>query len=325
MKKLRSINFKSRILASLAAIALVFGAVFTAPVAHAEESSTPKIWIQVSPVNNRVTLNAKEELMYIFNIDNIGAQEFTVKVYASPYHVVDDKYNIDFSSETNRTQLSRWMDFRKNGTKDEFKKELTLTIPAGGRQSVEYRITVPADIPAGGQYASVVTEYVPTSNSGGTGVTTVPRVNMLVYGTTNGDTEESAEMTEHDITGFLVSGNAKATSVVTNTGNTDFVADYHLKVESLFGKTVYENSAINDVLPDTSRRFEMEWEETPMFGIFRATSTVKVLGQEYTKTKLVLVIPVFVIIIIILLLTILIVWIIILVRKRQAQKSRVIV
>ena len=94
-----------------------------------EEQSKPAIQLQLAPVSNRVTLNPGSSQEYSFSVSNTGTDEFVYKVYTAPYSVTGEDYDINFSSETNRTQISRWIQF-KNGD-GEWSDSASFTLPAG--------------------------------------------------------------------------------------------------------------------------------------------------------------------------------------------------
>ena len=292
------------------------------PTVHAEEAEKPAMRIQISPVENRVTLNANETNEYTFNVDNTGSEGYSFKVYANPYSVLNEQYSPSFSNQNAHTQVSRWITFKNDA--GEYNTEATYSVEAGQRKEVTYKITVPSDIPGGGQYAIVFVEAIPKDDNSG-GIRTVSRLGLRVFGRTNGETKESAEILNHNMDSFYMSGKIKTNGTVKNSGNADFNAIFKFKVEKIFGGVVYEDSKGYDVLPDTTRNIELTWEETPVFGIYRITSTLNALDQSRSTTKIVLIIPVFMIVILLMLLTITIAWFIILFRKRQAQKSKLII
>lgn len=328
---------------TLAALALGLSSIFAAPLARAEEGdnaeeSKPAVWLQITPVSNEVTLkpSGDQPLSYTFNVDNLGTETFTYRVYAAPYSVANGTYEVNFASDTPRTQLSRWIDFQdKDGN---YAKKVEYTIEPGQKQSIPYRITVPNDIPAGGQYATIFAEAdnnVGGSGGGATGINTVSRVGLVLYGRTDGDTKDNAEISNFSLSSFLTGGNIHSSATISNNGNTDFKATYELVVKKFFGELAYEKKVEQDIFPETYYDMSMEWAKsedssnptggTPAFGIFRVTGKVTALDKVYEETKIVLIIPLFMIIIALVLLTIMIVWLIILIKKRRAQKSRLIV
>ncbi len=320
----------NKIIKSLIVGAFALGAVIT-PVAspvYAEEdvtsASESSSWIQVSPVSARVVLRPGSELDYSIIVSNVGTDSFNFSVYASPYTIVDEDYNVSFAEETNRSQIVRWIKFINDDGSlvDTYKG----SVAPGAKKAVNYRVTVPNDIPAGGQYATIFAQTEPSDTETTTsGLKTVSRIGMVVYGRTEGETDESAEITEYHLPGFLLNGPVKASSVVKNSGNTDIEARYSYSVKSIVGSELYNEEAAYNILPDTSRRQEFTWENSQIMGIFNVTYKVEVLGEVHEESHLLVILPAYMIVIAIILLTALAVWIIMLVRKRRERKSRLMV
>ena len=322
---------KSRILKTIMAGAFALTSLIVPVDSVYAEDEKPAVWLQISPVANRVTLNPGDELTYKMEVDNIGAKKFKFRVYAAPYSIANEAYEVNFSTETNRTQISRWVSFNQNAdakkdSEKDWKSEVTFEIEPDQRQEVEYKVSVPSDIPDGGQYATIFAESVPDSDATSTGVRTISRVGLILYGSTTGETIEKATISGFNMNTFMTSGKITAEADIANEGNTDFTASISMKIDKLVGGTVAEISNPYPVIPDSpTRHATLEWEDTPVFGIFSVHTTVNALDQTYEETKVVLILPVFIIIIMLILLTIIIAWLIILIRKRRAQKSRLIV
>lgn len=329
------------LIATLVAFATLFA---TAPGVFAEElldsanqsldsidqsldSANSTSLMKISPVSNRIILKAGQSLDYSMSVTNISEIGYKYTVYAAPYSVVNEKYEEDFTNQSTRTQLSRWIKFYADDgslvdTYDGF-------IEAGAEKIINYRVSVPEDIPAGGQYAAIFTQ-TDSSNMGTetntTGINTVSRLAMLLYGRTNGETNESAEIADYKLPYFLTSGPITASSLVRNTGNTDFLAKYSFSVKSITGADICTEENERVVLPEeTGRRSNFSCSDIGTMGIFKVTYKVEVPGQTKEETHLVIVLPVYMIIIAIILLTLLVAWIIILVRKRRERKSRLVV
>ena len=316
----------------IAAVFMAASVVVPTVPAFAEDVEKPAVWLQISPVSNRVILNPGDELTYTMNVDNIGSKKFKFRVYATPYSISNEAYEVSFSTNTNRTQVSRWITFNQNmsAKKDSEKKwvnEATFEVEPEKRQAVEYKISVPKDIPEGGQYATIFAESIPESTSSeSTGVRTISRVGLILYGHTNGETVDEASISDFKMNTFMTGGKITANVNVKNEGNTDFSSSVKMEVSNIFGSKLAEVEKTYDVLPDSpTRNNTTEWEETPTFGIFSVKTTVTALSESLEVTKIVLVMPIYIIIIMVILLTFIIAWLIILIRKRRAQKSRLIV
>ena len=327
--KIKSLT--SRIFVAIATVATVLGAGTAAlstprePVYAEEDSSKPAIWLQISPVSNRVSFKKGGKYDYSFTVSNIGSESFSYHVYAAPYSVTGEDYNVSFSNETNRTQISRWIKFYDSEGK--LGDTASFKIDPGASQSVSYQVQVPDDIPAGGQYACIFAESDETEGSvSGSGIKTVSRVGLIVYGRSDdGETVDQAAIRDITIPTFMTSGKVSATSTVKNEGNTDFEAVFSVNIKSIFGRQLYEKNSSYNVLPDTDRKIEMDWDETPFMGVFRVRYVVRALDQLEDVSRIVIVMPIFVIVLVIILLTLITIWIIILIRKRRERKSRLLV
>ena len=315
----------------LLAVAIIALGIIVSPIAvsanerdEVNDTINPSSQLEISPVTSSVVLKAGTSIDYALVVANRGNEDIVFTAYAKPYSVLNEDYDIDFSEETPRTQLSRWISFVSpdGSVTDKYEGKVS----ADSQVAITYRVTVPEDIPAGGQYASI---FVQSDNgskqSDISSIGTVTRLGAVVYGRTNGDTEEKAEISEYNIPGFMFSGPITATSLVKNSGNTDFNVEYSFSVTSITGAELFREEKINAVLPDTSRRTNFEWKNTQPMGIFNVTYRVKASDQVREETRVVINLPIYMLIIAIFILTLLIIWIIILIRKRRERKSRLVV
>lgn len=301
-------------LSSLLALTL-----FAAPqiLVYAAENNTegkPAMALQISPLSKRLLLNPGDQIDGDFTIQNVGSKEFAFKLSASPYNVVGDNANLNFSQETVYTQLSRWISFAQN----------SYTLSAGASQTVQYHIDVPSDVSGGGQYAVLFAEASGNGNSGGIKATS--RVGMVLYARVSGETRESAEIKEYSFPSSYISFNTPKLTVsakVKNAGNTDFQAKYHLQVDPILGgEPFYTKDDISLVLPESENKNEIIWENTPLLGIFNVTYTVKLPGSTTrSETKAVIIIPPWLIIIAVILFLSLSAWTIIRIRKYRQNRS----
>lgn len=323
---------------TLIVVFAIFLGIFNPLLASAAEK--PDIWLQISPVANRsVLLRPKSTTQYQFDIDNIGKKDFRYRVSVAPYSAVNENYDMSFSKENNHTQISRWITFKNpNGT---FTKELSGIVKAGKKATVHYKVSVPADIPAGGQYAVIFASPESLENANTDGIRTISRAGLLVYGRSEGNTRKTAELqpvklrtffapslfgkntAKQDKDGKIIEEPYITGSVrIKNTGNTDFIATSKLTVRTLLGKTVHEEETHHDVLPDTERNIKLKWEKMPFFGIFQVTFATSAISLSDKQTKLVIVMPTIFIVLLFILLTALIAWIILTIRKRSLRGKR---
>lgn len=257
-------------------------------------------------------------------VQNPGSRAFRYKVYFTPYSVTGPDNELSFSHEGDavHTQIARWV--KVKNADGEYVDEAIFTIGPGETQTVEYQVTIPDDIPGGSQYA-VLWAQIMNEDEGAGGIQTLGQVGSVITGRSSSESREEADIRDLDMTRFTFGGALKASAKVNNTGNTDFEIKATYTARTFFGKEIHSDEKTVAAYPDIDYDVEMEWNETPMLGIFNVEFKVTAAESEVTETHIVVIMPIFVMILLILLLTIIIVWIIILVRKRKERKARKLV
>lgn len=299
------------------------------PAAHAVETSEDGS-LQVTS-SSRVYIAAGETFEYNLSAVNTSTEPITYTAYASSYYVNSETYtSASFNTENTYTQMARWITLQD--AEGNYSEQVTRTVASGETDVLTYRITVPDDIPDGGQYAVIFFEVGGDSAESGestsAGITTVTRAGSILYASTEGgNTLATATIDYMDVSSFIVSGNFTSTASVTNTGNTDVAVVYTIDMTTVFGRTVYEVIATSGgnsqyVLPETTWKISNEWEETPLMGVFLEDFTIEIDGEETVLSSLLVKLPVFVIVLMILFLTVIVAWIIILVKNRRDHKAR---
>ena len=284
--------------------------------------------MKITPAVTSVYIKAGESQNYEFTIKNTGPDAFKFRLYTSPYNVIDEDYNVDFNTETQFSQITRWITFQDDS--GSFVSSPTFSLEPGEERVVVYRIKVPSDIPDGGQYCVIHAETVNDSDSlsletNAIGISSTVRVGMIILGHGPGETKNISEITDFHLTSMFTSHDIEAGAKVKNTGNTDFYAVYSLTIKSLFGNTVYDDSSNYAILPNSERKFTTSWAEAPLFGIFNVKYKVTALEEVREESHLIFIMPTFAIVIVLLLLTLIIITTIILLRKRKERSSRLVV
>ena len=281
--------------------------------------------ISLEPVSKILQIASGETYNQSFKVNNDGDGELRIEVYAAPYSYVysdaEDTYKLGFTNENNYTQISRWITF-DDGNGNYVEKPTFLIQPHDSRE-IKFKITTPSSIPSGGQYA-VIFAHTISSAASGSGIRTEASPGMIVYGrSTEGESIVESEFSELKI--GEEEGNIFGSVKVKNSGNVDFNAKGVLKVDPIIGFGSYETPATGgriSVIPEAELVLSNTWEETPAFGIYKATFTVSIGEKTETTERIIVRMPLFVIVIILILLTFLTIWIIITVRKRKERRSR---
>lgn len=330
-----------RITSKILSLALILGLsvsfLLVGPVwAEEEESSNEDLGtsISISPVSNVLELKSSERYDDTLNVTNDGKKDIDIEVYAAPYSYVyseeEDVYQLGFNKENSFTQISRWVTFKDKG--GSWVQKANYTIKPGETLAVQYRITTPSDIPAGGQYA-VIFAHTLSSTKVANGIETEASPGLVVYGrSTEGEAVVKAEISDLKIERRTNEETKKenfyASSKVKNTGNIDFSAIGKLKVEPIFGGDSYETSGSNghvSVIPESELVVSDEWKDSPSFGLYKVTWTVTAGEETETIERIIFVNPLPFIIIMILVLTFLTIWIIIRLRRRKERQARLAV
>ncbi len=313
MGVLKGLQRKGSILLAWLVIAVV-GLGVVRPV-FAED--LPEYRIQISPTKLDLDLEPGKSTTAKFIVQNSGTKDFDYELSASPYSVKGQEYEQDFATETNYTDIAKWIKFSdEKGKLDSMtSKEITMTID------------VSEDVPEGGQYAVVLaTMLEPEDNESAGGITALKRVGMLVYSkNVDGNTREEGSVIENKIPSFLFVPPVQTTSVVKNTGNVHATASYTLQVYPFFGgEEVYtneENPTTLTVLPETSRFNQMEWEGAPQLGVFKVKQTVKFLDDTSVVEKVVFICPLWFLFIVLAIIFLAVFWIVGRVHGRRKETN----
>ena len=292
--------------------------------------------ISLSPVSKVYELSSSSTYNDSFEVRNDGNSDMEIEVYVAPYSYVysedEDAYRLGFSNENNFTQITRWISFKDRG--GSWVSKANYVVKPGGTTEVSYRITTPSSIPAGGQYA-VIFAHTLSGTTSVSGIKTEASPGMIIYGrSTEGDTSISSEISDMEVGRKLDEESKKenffASAKVKNDGNVDFSAIGRLVVTPIIGSGSYETSSTGNnarvsVIPESELVVSDEWEDSPSFGIYKATWTVEAGENTETVEKIIFVNPVPFIIVTIILLTIIVIFVTIRIRKRKERRSRLAV
>ena len=301
-------------ISSLSLIAFGF---FSTPAIAEEEQGTV---MELNPVSARFALSPGETKERTYEVKNTSSEPYSIKVYAKPYSAKGDEYSLDFETETTYTQLSRWVSIEN--ADEEYVEEAEFTIEPGETKTIRYRIEVPEDVAGGGQYASLFSEILPNKNNEGSGITTASRGGIILYAVIDGETRSGVKLGDIGVKSLVTAGNIGVYANIENTGNVVLQSSTTITVSSLFGKELYTDTVISEVLPETTRKVYIEWGNTPFFGLYRLHYLISALGTEAESNQIILVIPTIALIVVVILLVSTIVLIIIYSRKKKENRSK---
>ena len=307
----------------------------TQPEQTDQGTQTAGTSISLMPVSKVLQISPNSEYEDTMTVNNDGDSEIEIEVFAAPYAYVyseeEQTYKLGFNTETNFTQIVRWVTFQKSdGTWD---KKAVFKIPAHDKAVVKYKVTTPNNIPGGGQYA-VIFAHTLTGVISASGIRTEASPGMVLFGrSTTGDVTISAQISDMNAEYGLHGDDTQQSyfyglAKVKNDGNIDFNAVGKLKVDPIIGFGSYETPDSHgrvSVIPESELEVSDKWEDSPAFGLYKVTWTVKAGEETETIETLIFVNPIIAIIILIIVLTIITIWTIIVVRKRKDRRSRLAV
>lgn len=309
---------KLKLILSALFMVLSFGAlmaVFDQPVSAAEQAA---IHLQVSPVKQKISITPGSSYSGSFKVQNVGTEPFEYSVYATPYSVIGENYDPDYTDKTNYSQIAEWVTF-------DYRTEKGALQP-GTSVEVNYTVNVPVDVPAGGQYAALMAQ-TDSGNAENATVSVTRRVGMILYATVPGETRATGKIIKNTVNSFFFNPPISVSSLVENTGNIEQTATYTVKIYPLFSnEAVFSNEDTpdtRDIYPDTSRFNSISWEGAPQIGLFNVEQKIQLGDQESVVNKLVLICPLWLLFIIFALIFMMIFWLVSRARgrKRAAASS----
>lgn len=280
--------------------------------------------IALSPMSQRIILAPGETYTGGFTVANPASatEDLRYLVEVVPFYPVsrnegrDDYGDADYTTKSSYNSIVDW---------------ITIDNPIGiiqpdGNVTVTFEVTVPENVPAGGQYAAFLVRENPEAIGidDSVSVNEIMQMAHIIYAEVTGETVREGKILDNSFPSFLLDNTLNATSMVRNDGNIHTDAEYILQVWPLGSDeeicTNEENLDTELVLPNT-QRYHLETCQLPSVGIFRAKHTVKIFGEESVVEKMVIVCPIWLLFLIIFIIIALIIWIVMKVRSR-GKKSR---
>lgn len=277
----------------------------------------------VSPMNQRIELEPGEVYQGHIKVGNpaTAKSELKYQINVTPLGFAGEDYDADLVTESNYTQITNWITI----------DEPTGTLKPNEFKEITFSINVPKDVPAGGQYASLL-----VSRDDGTGendnaveIGSVLEMASLLYARVNGKTRKEGEVVRNDIPSFATGGPINTTIVVKNNGNVDSVMTPVVMAKNFFtgeviidgsDKSTYESEI---VMPETTRAISKELNNMPALGVVRVEQTVYYDGKPISsESKDLIICPIWFMILVATALIVIIEIIILLVKKHKAKKHK---
>jgi hypothetical protein len=169
--------------------------------------------------------------------------------------------NFDAQGETGTPNFSD----SKEGLASWIKVAETITLKPGERVKVPFTLDVPANADAGGHFAAIFLTTTPPATTEGGQVAIGAKVGMLVLLTVSGEIKEGG-----GVKSFSLKDNVKFVTSLpvtfvyrfTNSGNDRVKPEGNISIRnSLYftTETLNANPQLGNILPNSTRRFEVTW------------------------------------------------------------------
>lgn len=247
--------------------------------------------------------------------------DFHYVVSVTPYSVVDEYNTPDLLTVSNWSEMVNWVEIENP----------TGVIKANQSAKVKYKIKVPLDAPAGGQYVTVSVrsnDFATTSNS--SQVQNVLELASVIYAEIGGETNHAGYVAENTIPGFVTSGTPAVNTLIINNGNVHETATVTIQVKNvLTGTTIYPHEGESGefyemVMPAGSRYVTRELDELAALGVYEVTQNVEFLGETSYNTVKMVICPIWFIVLVMITLGALIGTIAALIVRRRRQHKKVL-
>ena len=252
----------------------------------------------VTPMSQDLELEAGktyEASVLVSNPAN-ATKDFNYQVAVAPYSVIGEDYTADLLNVSNRSEITKWITI----------EEPEGTLAPNESKRVNFKITVPENASAGGQYAAIlISGKGEESKNEGVTVNSILEIASIVFANVEGETVHEGEILDNNIPEIVFSTPITVGATLKNDGNIHEAAEVFLTVKNSFtGETLYptgdEANGIREVImPETTRYLTREISEIPALGVFQVTQEVSYLGTTSNVTKTVFVCPLWFLILVI--------------------------
>ena len=245
----------------------------------------------VLPMSQRFSLEPGKTYTGSISIVNPAdaTEDFLYKVSVSPYGVMGEDYTADLVTVTNRSEIVKWIKI----------SEPTGRVKPNETKEIEFTITVPEDVAAGGQYAAIaVSSNETTTANEGVAVNNVFELASLVYATVAGETKHDGEILENNVPGFVIKNPVTLSALISNNCNVHEDATFIISASNVFTGEVILPTEDNEgrynelIMPESTREITREINNLPALGIIKINQTIYYQGDANTIEKNVVICPI---------------------------------
>ncbi|MEX2144833.1 MAG: hypothetical protein WD712_00420 [Candidatus Spechtbacterales bacterium] len=247
-------NFK-RILPLFFVLGLLFAPIFS--------NTAESAGISVSPLTFEFGANPGDNVSNLVKVFNTTDEQILVTMDIENFVATGEEGKVAIDSkETNAFSLAQWI----------VVEPATFVVPPHEFVPVEFTINVPLNAEPGGHYASILASSGGQPVAGGSAV--VQKVGSLVLLQVAGEVDERMNIESVDAPDFSEYGPVVISSRFRNTGSVHLKPRGFITITNILGNEVAKlNLEQKNVLPDSIRKIDTEFDGGFLFGKYTATLT----------------------------------------------------
>lgn len=273
----------------------------------------------LSPMSQDIELTPGQIYSGDITISNPAdaTSDFNYKVAVDPFSVIGLDYTVDLLTEHSRSIMTKWITI----------PEPTGTLKPNESKKIPFTITVPENVPAGGQYAAIaVTSDNNSPNEDGLAVQNVLEIASIIYAKVDGETNHNVQILENNIPGFSITPPVMLTAMLKNDGNIHEYATYTITVSDFFTGQVILPTTENDgrysevIMPETTYFSQRQISNLPTVGVVKVSQTIRMGGEVSVQEGNIIICPIWFMFLVLATLIALITTIVALIKKHRRRK-----
>ena len=284
--------------------------------------------IIISPFSsNRLKMKPGDVYDGEFTVASNVRETFEATLQVTPFSTDRETEQKDFSTDTARTQMSKWTTVKLEGC-DTNKVEddmIYFTFRSQEECYVKYHIKVPANAMGGSQNIGIFAQSVVPDDAEGM-IKSSYRIGHTVHADIDGPGARfEGNVIYNNVPWLLFNPPLTVDSRVENTGNLDFGVNYHVNMKNYFGGVeVFDKTWSRSVMADSRHTDSASWAEAPVLGLFMVTQQIELLDETSEVSKLVLIVPIWLIVIIVGVILLLLAALILKIRENKKKRTKTV-
>lgn len=275
----------------------------------------------ILPMSQRFSLDPGKTYKGKITIVNPAdaSSDFEYVASVSPYSVVGEDYTADFVTQTNHSEISKWIKI----------SEPTGKVAPNESKDIEFTIKVPVDAAAGGQYATInVSSNSADSSDDGVSVQNIFEMASVVYANVSGEIVHDGEILDNHVPGFSAVTPVTLSAIISNRGNVHEDATFIIAVSDVFtGRVILpteeDAGQYNEIImPDSTRKIERNISNLPAIGLVKVSQTIYYNGDVSIVEKNIFICPIWFMVLVLMTIAAVITSIVMIVRHHHKKNKK---